>query len=247
MAPIFLVVLLLISLMLHLAANRKEGVERRSQIITRYLTLFFILTYLVLPSTTTTIFGAFTCRSIDPGNIVPGTPQYLRNDLSISCSSSRYYFGVHWAIAMIFVYPIGITCLYAYVLYVNREDIINQQEIESPVVVPIPSLKTGVPGGEEAICPSPSASARSGVMQYVTFKEIEFLHKAYEGRCWYWEVVETVRRLLLTAVLSVVTVGTAAGHLQCALSVFCLPSYHALLSYCMPLYIYMALCAISCG
>jgi hypothetical protein len=39
-------------------------------------------------------------------------------------------------------------------------------------------------------------------MQYVTSKEIEFLHKAYEGRCWYWEVVETARRLLLTAVLS---------------------------------------------
>jgi hypothetical protein len=60
---------------------------------------------------------------------------------------------------------------------------------------------------------SPSAvsprSDRVGLMQYVSYQEIDFLHKAYEGRCWYWEIVETVRRLLLTAVLSVVTVGTA--------------------------------------
>ena len=233
MAPIFLVVLLLISLMLHLAANRSGGVESRSQIITRYLTLFFFLTYLVLPSASTTIFGAFTCRSIDPDNVMPGTPLYLRNDLSISCSSPRYRFGVHWATAMIFVYPIGITCLYAYVLYVNRGDIINQRDSAIPVVVSIPSSIINVSSTEETISPSPcakdafppstSASARSGVMQYVTSKEIEFLHKAYEGRCWYWEVVETIRRLLLTAFLSVITVGTAAGHLNCALSVFCLP------------------------
>jgi hypothetical protein len=130
--------ILLISLMLHLRASRNEGIALRSQIITRYLILLFFLTYLVLPSTSTTIFGAITCRSIDPENLVPGTPKYLRNDLSISCSSSRYHFGVHWAIAMIFVYPIGITCMFAYVLYVNREDVINQQETDNQVVDPIP-------------------------------------------------------------------------------------------------------------
>jgi hypothetical protein len=212
LAPICVVVLLLISLMLHLIANRNEGTDSRSQIITRYLTLFFILTYLVLPSTSTTIFGAFTCRSIDPDNVAPDTPLYLRNDLSISCSSSRYHLGVYWAIVMIFVYPIGIICMYAYVLYINREDIINQQETESQVVDPIPTSKIGVLSGDGTVSPSASTHARSGVMQYVTSKEIEFLHKAYEGRCWYWEVVETARRLLLTAVLSVVTVGTASRH-----------------------------------
>ena len=40
--------------------------------------------------------------------------------------------------------------------------------------------------------------------------EIEFLHRSYVGRLWYWEVVETVRRLMLTAVLSVVAVGSSA-------------------------------------
>jgi hypothetical protein len=61
-----------------------------------------------------------------------------------------------------------------------------------------------------------STSARGGLMQHITLKEIQFLHKAHEGRCWYWEVVETIRRLLLTAVLSVVTVRAV-----CSTSTIC--------------------------
>jgi hypothetical protein len=207
MAPIVVVFLLLFSFIIHIISIRDQGKEMRSQIITRYLTLFFFLTYLVLPSTSTTIFGAFTCRSIDPDNTLPDTPLYLRNDLSISCSSPRYHLGVYWSIVMIFVYPIGITSMYAYVLYVNRHDIVSQCGMEpgnAPAVeVSVLSFKTAT--DSEKV--STSTSARGGLMQHITLKEIQFLHKAYEGRCWYWEVVETIRRLLLTAVLSVVTVG----------------------------------------
>ena len=38
---------------------------------------------------------------------------------------------------------------------------------------------------------------------------LEFLFTAYEPQFWYWEVLETVRRLLLTAVLSVCGQGTS--------------------------------------
>ena len=193
LAPLCVVALLLISFIVHLVAIRDKDAIQRSQIITRYLTLFFFVTYLVLPSVTITIFGSFSCRSIDPENVMPGTPQYLRNDLSISCSSPRYYYGVYWAIAMIFIYPVGIISMYAYVLYINRVEIMNRHL--GPETV-----------GPDA--PPEAVASRTGIMQYVTSKEIQFLHQAYEGRCWYWEVEETIRRLLLTAVLSVVTVGT---------------------------------------
>jgi hypothetical protein len=39
---------------------------------------------------------------------------------------------------------------------------------------------------------------------------LNFLWKAYEPRFWYWEVVETTRRLMLTAVLSVIAPGSPA-------------------------------------
>jgi hypothetical protein len=45
------------------------------------------------------------------------------------------------------------------------------------------------------------------IMDYITPDTIYFLHGAYEGQFWYWEVVETLRRILLTAVVSVVSPG----------------------------------------
>ena len=38
----------------------------------------------------------------------------------------------------------------------------------------------------------------------------EFLYKSYKPEYWYWEVVETYRRLMLTAVLSVIASGSGA-------------------------------------
>jgi hypothetical protein len=41
-------------------------------------------------------------------------------------------------------------------------------------------------------------------------QEIEFLFKSYKAKYWYWEVVETARRLVLTGILSVVATGSGA-------------------------------------
>jgi hypothetical protein len=43
---------------------------------------------------------------------------------------------------------------------------------------------------------------------YITPKELFFLHQAYEPQYWYWEIIETARRLFLTAVMSIVATGT---------------------------------------
>ena len=37
---------------------------------------------------------------------------------------------------------------------------------------------------------------------------LSFLWQAYQPQYWYWEVIETTRRLMLTAVLSVAEPGT---------------------------------------
>ena len=75
----------------------------------KYLTLFLYLTYLVLPSVTTTIFSAFSSFDANPSMVagLPVASRYLAVDYSIAYQSPRYYKGVVWAIVMIFVYPIG--------------------------------------------------------------------------------------------------------------------------------------------
>ncbi len=65
--------------------------------------------------------------------------------------------------------------------------------------------------GEKATSSSSSSSSGAVWMFLRSLGgEIEFLHRSYVGRLWYWEVVETLRRLMLTAVLSVVAVGSSA-------------------------------------
>lgn len=78
---------------------------------------------------TTTIIGAFLCTDVDPDNILPvgSESTFLSKDLSISCSSSRYWFGFVWACVMIGVYPVGVLLLYWHLLHVNRDAIKGRQ------------------------------------------------------------------------------------------------------------------------
>jgi hypothetical protein len=48
------------------------------------------------------------CIDADPDDVVPGSDMYLPADLTLSCTSDRYHFGVIYAKCMIVLYPIGI-------------------------------------------------------------------------------------------------------------------------------------------
>jgi hypothetical protein len=71
-----------------------------------YLYLLFFL-FLILPSVSSTIFRMFSCENIDPDGTGDGSDFYLRADYTIACDSERYRFGMSWAIACVFLYPIG--------------------------------------------------------------------------------------------------------------------------------------------
>ncbi len=83
--------------------ERREIAKYRNQ---AFFTIVF-LSYLILPGVSTTIFRMFPCANVDPESVADGPDLYMTADYSISCSSERYVFGVSWAVAMIFVYPIG--------------------------------------------------------------------------------------------------------------------------------------------
>ena len=51
-----------------------------------------------------TIFQTFSCHDVGSQD---EKEEYMTADYSVSCASERYSFAIGWAIAMIFVYPIG--------------------------------------------------------------------------------------------------------------------------------------------
>lgn len=92
-------------------------------------------------------------------------------------------------VAQIVVYPIGIPVFYmalllSYRLKINPKTkfvvVADEREIVSPAVIQAEKLKLR--------------------QQYDDIQYIFFLFENYEPRCWYFEVVECLRRLLLTAI-----------------------------------------------
>jgi hypothetical protein len=233
----------------------------RSQIFSRYITCFFLLTYVVLPSTTIKIFGMFSCMSIDPDNTIPGTPLVMKHSLNVSCDSPRFQLGFLYALVMLAVYPIGIPLFYFYVLYINKEDImkrkwkrvgdsiviIEEEDVEGAEkdeqakMVPnsnlekadskvsglhlqeLPHEKKSKVIGDEVVVSKEKPIEEVAIAaddeqaktdsntepsnNLIKSDNIKFLYKAYEPKYWYWEVLETCRRLLLTAVISVIAEG----------------------------------------
>lgn len=65
---------------------------------------FFVI-FLVYPSTSQAIFAHFICETFDTNSEVPVT--YMRNDMSIDCTSAAYQAMTIYAVVMVLIYPIG--------------------------------------------------------------------------------------------------------------------------------------------
>jgi hypothetical protein len=133
-------------------------------------------------------------------------------DMSISCTSDYYKRGVAYAAAMMLVYVFGIPAMYFALLYLNKEELAHRDD--AVVVMDACTQTFDDPYYEEAFyeAEGPSAVPQAEATRVLSPKvqRLAFLWDAYEPQFWYWEVVETTRRLMLTAVLSVCGAGTSA-------------------------------------
>ncbi|RYH21675.1 hypothetical protein EON65_20285 [archaeon] len=215
--------------MKHMASD--EAIRQYEYMKDKVLTAFFFLTYLVLPSVSVTIFQTFICQNIDPDNEDSSQEDlFLVADMNISCTSTYYYSWVLYACMMLVVYPIGIPLCYFVMLYRNRAGIITRDEvlekeekeekdgrtmsqriadsldksvdyIHNPLKESVKSLDrvSSMIDMDDSLHKLPPQVAR-----------LSFLWAAYEPGFWYWEVIETFRRIMLTAVLSAIAPGTSS-------------------------------------
>ena len=120
---------------------------------------------------------------------------YLRKDYSVECTGSRYYFGVVWSSIMIVVYPIGLPLLNFWLLHKRRNDIIHRFDEQD---------MNGHDNSNEYI----TSISTFRILSDDT-RMVEFLYRSYIPKYWYFECVETFRRLFLTAFISVIVPGSA--------------------------------------
>jgi len=201
--PVIVVLLLALIALVHLACSKKDipllasgdlafeemgGKGFRSvayrKIIFRYVSVGLAFISFILPITSTVIFSTFSCDNVDPNSVETGDDRFMTADYSMSCQSSRYHSAYYWAVAMIFVYPIGVPLIFFILLYSGKEDITYRRV----------SLRSDLKRKERE----------------VRLDAIRGLYGAYKPEYWYWEVLETVFRLSLTGFLVLVNQGSAS-------------------------------------
>ena len=155
----------------------------RQQATDHRIVSLLIISFLVFTSVSTTIFQNFVCETFDDGS------SRLVADYSIDCNNPIHKAYEAYAGIMILIYPIGIPACYLIFLYqakdrINPPDNLVVREDERSFV-------------KGAVLQKEKMKLR---LTYNDIEDISFLYETYKPRCWYFEVVECFRRLILTAI-----------------------------------------------
>lgn len=155
---------------------------------------WLIVSFLVFSPVSTIIFSTFSCETLDDG------VSYLTADYSIQCDNNIEYNSYRiYAAFMIIVYPFGIPLLYLLAL-LHYKDKINPLSSTVVRADELPYLSQDVVDKEKS-------KFRQGFRE---IKKISFLYDTYKPSCWYFEVVECIRRLMIGTIPVLVLRGSVA-------------------------------------
>lgn len=135
------------------------------------------------------IIRTFSCQDFDPNHEdnTGASHSFLIADLGVDCNSPFYLLGRKWAIIMAGFYPVGLPIMFFALLYRFRDKIMTRDVVE---------YEDEDDDDEEAAKKSSMAHG------------LKFLYSSYKPELPFWELVETSRRLILTAVSAVIAPGT---------------------------------------
>jgi hypothetical protein len=174
---------------------------RLEKALAKHYLAFLAMTFLVYSTVSTAVFQTFACDVVD--SAAP-TISYLRADYSIQCGTAKHNAYKVYAAFMVIIYPLGIPALYAWLLWNNKHKLNVAHE---------------------------SSIRMLSRHRDVSLRPTRFLWKTYTPQMYYWEVIECMRRLLLTGAIVFIAPGTSAqAAIACLLAVISM----AVALYCQP-------------
>ncbi|CAH0380210.1 unnamed protein product [Pelagomonas calceolata] len=166
-----------------------------------FIDLVLKLCFFVFASTSTSIFQAFACDdTFDDGRAV------LAADYSISCKTDRWRGFAAYAGIMVAVYPVGIVCLFSALLFKHRKAI---DPPLGPHGAKLLRLEETLSVERDKRCSLAERAKHAQRREDASLKSVRFLFVHYLPRYWYFEAIESVRRLLVTAVAVTVQPGSS--------------------------------------
>ncbi|GMH81306.1 hypothetical protein TL16_g08886 [Triparma laevis f. inornata] len=105
--------------------------ESKARIKKELWNLFYIYSFIIYSHTSTTALSMFDCEHFHDldADVDDNKAEFLKDDRSIDCSDDNADYQIAKAIACLAVvmYPIGISCMYAYQLWKHRDAIKNEE------------------------------------------------------------------------------------------------------------------------
>ena len=173
-------------------------------------TVSFFLLFLLYPGSSTKIFNALLCVSFN-GEGEDGQ-SFLRVDFSIDCQSAVYRgFIFPYAMAMCFVYPVGVPLYYSLLLFKNKQELNSLRHVELSIL----NEKTRADLGEHMVGRArrdyqpeiDEAVERRGLLEELYDRKrnalpgnLKKLTNGYEMRTYWFEIFECTRKILLVLV-----------------------------------------------
>ena len=179
---IVLIVVVLANLKARVSGQKPENFG------TAVITVVVLVTYLVLPAVTTTIFRTFDCVTLDDPR-GGGEDDFLRAHFPTRCNpASSYGFYRAYAIVCVFIWPVGVPSLYFFELFNNRHKL-------------DPPIDDEGTKGREADGVETVAKAIAIRETDTSIAHLQLLYGPYEPEFYLWEVWEMIRRLMATSLL----------------------------------------------
>ena len=111
---------------LAIAGKLYSAVTKKSWTAKQTFGLFLMFLWCFYPYITNIILQAFNCETFDNG------VSLLRLDFAINCDSSTHQWYQSFALAMIFVYPVGTPCLFLSAMWPYRKELSDPVKRELP-------------------------------------------------------------------------------------------------------------------
>lgn len=174
-------------------AYSRHGVNevRKAEIRRRHVSAIVLVTFLVYSPASTAVFQTFECDKLDDGHY------YLRADYSLKCHSAsgepnKWHLAfMVYAGFMILIYPLGIPALYGCALLASAKSRHNN------AIAPRRSSRPP----QERVMEDESTSYQSWRADGIFDMIAKDLSQPYKPDRFYYEVVECIRRVLLTGVV----------------------------------------------
>lgn len=180
-----------------------------------YTEAFMLVAHLVLTLTSVASFQVYVCETFDVGD--GEFEEVLRAERTINCASTLWRHLSIYAGLMVAIYPVGIPVLYAVLLYSHREQL-NPKKRTNPLLESTKSVKRLMRRNSFKSLVEHSTAHQLQVRKTRQL-EIEkgssgnilafrFLWSDYSCAWFWWELVESSRRIFLSAVLSTIAPGS---------------------------------------